>query len=117
MKVMVGICTRSGSRDGNGKAIETAQRVVVAAFHRTGDFDGRYLTRQCREQDLTFQPGDQLSHTHMHAGAEADMTASLARDVVSLRIDPSPVIASSCPLEHHEFLALSDTEDTATDII
>src|ERR1700687_437445 len=117
MKVMVDMGARSSRREGDAKAVETAQRVVVAAFHRSGDFDGRDLARQCRQHHLAFQPSDQLPHTHMDAGTEADMTAGLARDVVALRIDPSPGIAGGRAQQHQDFLALADTAAADLDVL
>src|SRR5882672_6176926 len=76
-------CDPSGRRDGDGKAFEPAQRVVVAALHGTRDLDGPDLARQRRQYGLAFEAGDELADAHVNARAIADMAAGSTRNVVA----------------------------------
>src|SRR5256884_5661220 len=107
----------SGSFKGEGKTFQTAQCVVVAALHGTGDLNGGDLSCQRRQHGLTFQASDQLADAHMNARTKTDMTAGLARDVVAIRIGPSSGIAIGRAKEHQDFLALADTVAADIDVL
>src|SRR5712664_2030424 len=53
----------------------------------------------------------------MNARTEPDMTAGLARDVVAIRIGPSPGISIGRAQEHQDFLALADAAAADLDIL
>src|SRR3982750_962005 len=108
MKSMVGISNPSGWSDRDGKLVEPAQRVVVAARHRTGDFDGRDLAGQRRQQGLAFETRHKLADAHMNARAKADMTAGPAGHVVVVGMIPSPWIAVGGAEEHQHLFTLAD---------
>src|SRR6266487_2346768 len=99
MKVMLGISGPSGRRNRNGETFEAAQRVVVAALHRTDDLDVCNLARDRRQQ---------LADAHMDARTETDMARRAAGDVVAVRVLPAPRIAVGGAEEHQHFLAFTD---------
>src|SRR5450631_970815 len=104
----VGMRGPSGRCDGDWKAFEPTQRIVVAALHRAGDFDRRYLSRQRRQERLAFEPRDELADAHVDAGTEADMAAGSAGNVVAVGIVPSSRIAVGGAEKHQHLFALAD---------
>src|SRR5229473_2659573 len=106
MKVMVGIARPSGWSDGDGKAVEPAQRVVVAALWRARDLDGGHLARQRRQKRLAFEARDKLADAHMDARAKPDMAAGPAGHVIVVGIVPPPRIAVGGAEEHQHLFAL-----------
>src|SRR6185437_1757616 len=87
---------------------QPAQRVIVAALHRSGDFDGPDLARQRRQHGLALEAGDQLADAHVNAGAVADVAAGPPRDVVAVWVFPAARIAVGRAEEHQNLLALAD---------
>ena len=61
----------SGWPDRERQAFESAQRIVVAPPHRSGDFDRASLVRQRRHHDFSFKACDQLPDAHVYAGTVA----------------------------------------------
>src|SRR6187551_3823832 len=110
------VVMRSGRREGDGERVEAAQRVVEAPLDRTGDLDCGDFSRQCGEQHLTLEARDQLADAHMNAGAESDMTAGAAGDVVVVGIFPTPRIAVRGSQKHQDLLALGDRGPADVDI-
>src|SRR5665647_1991555 len=107
MKVMVGIlqsCQSAISRYGawglsslaclsgrgecDWQAVEPAQRIVVATLDRTTDLDRSYSLGKRRQDHFAFQPGHQLTDTHVHTATESDVPRGLSGNVVSIRLRP-----------------------------
>src|SRR5258705_3108269 len=108
MKMMLGISGPSGRRNRNGETFEAAQRVVVAALHRTGDLDACNLACDRRQHHLAFDAREQLADAHMDARTEPDMAGRAAGDVVAVGIVPAPRIAVGGAEEHQHLLAFAN---------